>query len=366
MRWDIFCKVIDNHGDLGVCWRLACELAARGHAVRLWVDEPQGLAWMAPHGRDGVQVLAWTADSPAPEPGDVVVEAFGCDPHEAFLAAIAQRAKVAGRQPAWINLEYLSAEPWVERCHALASPVMGGPARGLSKRFFYPGFTAATGGLVRERDLDARQAAFDRKAWLQAHGLPESGERLVSLFCYEPPVLPALLGQLAAGAQPTRLLVTEGRARAATQAALRALDDQSPGWNATGRLALTFLPLMPQPAYDELLWACDMNFVRGEDSLVRALWAQRPFVWHIYPQEDGAHEAKLEAFLDWLAAPASLRNFSRAWNGIDGADTTALPSPELPAWEAATREAVRGLRARPDLVTQLLEMADPARWAPAA
>ncbi|HEY0886111.1 MAG TPA: elongation factor P maturation arginine rhamnosyltransferase EarP, partial [Ramlibacter sp.] len=22
MLWDIFCKVIDNHGDIGVCWRL--------------------------------------------------------------------------------------------------------------------------------------------------------------------------------------------------------------------------------------------------------------------------------------------------------------------------------------------------------
>ena len=30
MLWDLFCRVIDNHGDLGVCWRLARDLAARG------------------------------------------------------------------------------------------------------------------------------------------------------------------------------------------------------------------------------------------------------------------------------------------------------------------------------------------------
>ena len=59
MLWDIFCKVIDNHGDIGVCWRLATQLAARGHEVRLWVDDAAALDWMAPGGHDRVQVLAW-------------------------------------------------------------------------------------------------------------------------------------------------------------------------------------------------------------------------------------------------------------------------------------------------------------------
>ncbi len=127
MRWDIFCKVIDNHGDLGVCWRLSGELAARGDVVRLWVDEPSALAWMAPGAREGghtgVQVLPWDPQSqaPAPEPGDAVIEAFGCDPHPSFLAALAQATRARGRQPAWINLEYLSAEPYVERSHGLVS-----------------------------------------------------------------------------------------------------------------------------------------------------------------------------------------------------------------------------------------------------
>ena len=57
MRWDIFCKVIDNHGDLGVCWRLACGLAAQGETVRLWVDDPSALAWMAHGGCQGVTVI---------------------------------------------------------------------------------------------------------------------------------------------------------------------------------------------------------------------------------------------------------------------------------------------------------------------
>ena len=349
MQWDIFCQVIDNHGDAGVCWRLAAELAARGQGVRLWIDDPSPLDWMAPGGRPGVEVVRWQAQSGAMEaraPGEVVIEAFGCNPHEAYLDALARRARDAGRAPAWINLEYLSAEAWVERCHGLPSPVMSGPARGLVKRFFYPGFTPATGGLIREQALAARQAAFDPLAWRAARGLPLQGERLVSLFCYEPPALPALLRQLGQDPQPSRLLVTEGRARAAVEQALAACAGAPVP-------AITQLPLMPQPQLDQLLWACDLNFVRGEDSLVRALWAGRPFAWHIYPQDDGAHQAKLQAFLDWLQAPASLRALHQAWNGFDA----RLPSLDLPAWQACAQQARDDLLQGPELVSQRLAAA---------
>ena len=94
--WDIFCKVIDNFGDIGVCWRLACCLAARGQPVRLWLDDASALAWIAPQGAGGVQVLAWTAQSPqvgVDRPGDVVVEAFGCDIDAAWVAGLGSPAK---------------------------------------------------------------------------------------------------------------------------------------------------------------------------------------------------------------------------------------------------------------------------------
>jgi uncharacterized repeat protein (TIGR03837 family) len=109
MQWDLFCRVIDNFGDIGVCWRLAADLAGRGEAVRLWTDDAGALAWMAPQGAPGVQVCAWPADGAAvAEPGEVVIEAFGCALPPPFVAAMAARAARA-RPPVWINLEYLSA-----------------------------------------------------------------------------------------------------------------------------------------------------------------------------------------------------------------------------------------------------------------
>lgn len=357
-RWDIFCKVIDNHGDLGVCWRLACQLATLGERVRLWIDDPAALRWMAPSGHDGVQVIDWcdaaavhaAVSAPAP---DVLVEGFGCEPAPELVARFAEAPGQA-----WINLEYLSAEPYVERLHGLPSPVFKGPGAGLSKRFFYPGFTPATGGLLREPGLMERRARFDRAQWLATQQIAWTGtERLVSLFCYEPPALAALLEQLAQGPEPTRLLVTAGRATQAVQA-IRAVfsDEKLPVRASTlrGALSISYLPYLTQTDYDHLLWACDLNFVRGEDSWVRALWAGAPFVWQIYPQDDDAHHAKLNAWLDCLGAPPSLRLFHHAWNGVDN---TALPPLQTQGpWHETVLAARTRLLAQSDLVTQLREL----------
>ncbi len=342
MHWDIFCKVIDNLGDAGVCWRLAADLGARGHAVRLWMDDGSMLPWMAPQGAPRVQVVPWTEPAPDLEPGDAVVEAFGCDPPPSFVARMAARTPA----PTWINLEYLSAESYVERSHGLPSPVLHGPGAGLVKQFFYPGFSERTGGLLREQDLPGRRAAFDRGAWLRQWGIePAGGARVLSLFCYEPAALPQLLDQLSAAAVRTELLVTAGRAAAAVRPHAH---------RAGGALRLHSLPLLSQREYDHLLWSCDLNFVRGEDSLARALLAGVPFVWQIYPQHDDAHHAKLEAFLDWLDGPAGLRDFFRAWNGIGAAP---LPELDVAGWRATATRVLDRAQALPELAGELVRHA---------
>jgi len=349
--WDIFCTVIDNHGDLGVCWRLTRQLRDAGQRVRLWVDDASALVWMAPTAAQepGIEVKAWAQASDAATlaalpPADAWVEAFGCEIPEAFVAhAVVNRQQ----QPVWINLEYLSAEAWVPRMHSLPSPVMSGPAKGWTKRFFYPGFTPDTGGLLREADLLQRLLAFDRAAWRQRHAPQlQPGGRLISLFCYEPAALPQLLQQMVG--TPDHLLVTPGRPLAAVQKALAGMD-QHPNWSA--------LPYTDQNGFDEMLHACDLNFVRGEDSLVRALWAGQPFVWHIYPQDNKAHHAKLEAFLDWLQAPESLQRLHRVWNGMLQTPWPAIDDSTLQEWRMHVQAVRQKLLLQDDLLTQLMALA---------
>lgn len=298
MRWDLFCRVIDNYGDIGVCWRIAAALGARGETVRLWADDASALAWMAPQGAPGVEVGAFGA---AGAPGEVVVEAFGCDPPPDFVA------RMAIARPVWINLEYLSAEAWVERSHGLPSPQRDGQ----TKWFFFPGFTPATGGLPGPGPR---------------HGRPP-GPRRASVFCY--PAAP--LARLAE-AFDGELWLTPGPAQALQGPCTRAL------------------AFSDQTGYDRLLQACEVNFVRGEDSLVRAIWAGAPFVWQIYPQHDGVHRGKLEAFLALLQPPEDVRALWLAWNGFG-----PWPArwPDEGPWRAACDALRTRLAAMPDLVTQL-------------
>lgn len=358
--WDVFCHVVDNLGDVGVCWRLANNLATRGQRVRLWIDQPEPLRWMAPGaiegGCPGIDVIPWTTPLPAGvceslEPAQVWVETFGCHPPaEAQLALAAQLGKGV-TPPVWINLEYLSAEPYVERSHGLPSPVMSGPLKGLGKWFFFPGFTAATGGLLREPDIETRREAFNASAWRDRMQIPLHA-LAVSLFCYEPQALETALTQSGLQRPTVKWLITPGHAAAAVQH-LRVRNATAP-W-VTGERMLS-LPLQSQAGFDEMLWACDLNFVRGEDSLVRALWAGNPFVWQLYPQEDGAHLIKLEAFLGWLQAPDSLRLFHLAWNGAAPSESLVWPdTARLAEWRVTVESARKRLLALASLSEQLLE-----------
>ena len=356
LRWDIFCRVIDNFGDIGVCWRLSATLAMRGQCVRLWVDDACALVWMAPDGATNVRVMRWESDAPMPQdalPGDVVIEAFGCEVDHAWIAinnvAINAYSMWANGQndlknPVWINLEYLSAESYVERSHGLRSPVLEGAAMGMDKWFFYPGFTPKTGGLIH----DAASPVI----------APKLNQGRISLFCYEPPALKQLLDQLAHAQEPSQLIVMQGRAQAAVNTIVQRKNSLSPLWNMRNMLSIQEQKLLSQSQYDALLRSCDLNFVRGEDSLVRAIWAGRAFVWQIYPQVDGAHEAKLEAFLDWFQAPLDLREFHRVWNGLSQAQ---LPEIDTAAWAACAQSAQARLLAQPDLVSQLLDFVEEKR-----
>lgn len=384
MLWDIFCRVIDNFGDIGVCWRLSADLAARGHAVRLWVDDPAALAWMAPPPR-AVDVQCWdTAVTQPPEPGDVVVEAFGCDPPDAFVHRM-QRA----HPPCWVNLEYLSAESYVERSHGLPSPVGSGPGAGLRKWFYYPGFTERTGGLLREPGLLAQRDAFQaephqRTAWLTAlqvgsvtNQLPDdmAASRWVSVFCYDSAPLPKWLDALADSAltseqTPTTVLLTPGPATRLARQWQAAHPHKVT--QAASHLRLYELPHLSQTEFDRLLWSCDLNFVRGEDSAVRALWAGKPHIWQIYEQDDGVHAEKLQAFMDrWMAGwdchmVTHIARIWRAWNLL-GPDAEAdiwaslLPLASSNAWSRSSKQASDNLANQADLSTQLIQFVTQAR-----
>lgn len=360
-RCHIFCAVIDNYGDLGVCWRLARHLADdHAVAVTLWVDDLASFQHLAPalnavsdnQRLDNLEVRRWHADGVNAPPADLVIEGFACELPEQYILAMAARPE----PPVWINLEYLSAEPWVDSCHGLTSIH---PGTGLAKYFWFPGFTPATGGLLRsESELTSMQTALSQRR----------STRHLSLFGYEQPALASLLDTLAADThEPTTLSVFAGRALPDVRHWLGR--ELRTGDHVTcGGLTIEVLPLLHHRDYDQLLAQCDLNLVRGEDSFVRAQWAGAPMLWHIYPQAEDAHLVKLKAWQARVEAtateantpmPASWTSALSRWNA-GNCDVTPHTTDwsqflaELPDMRRAMQSWRPHLLTQPDLATQLM------------
>ena len=337
--WDVYCKVIDNYGDVGVCWRLARNLVQRGQHVRLFVDNADALAWMADlNDLAHPQLAVHDWHDALDTCGDVVIEAFGANLPESTELALANAA-AAGRMLSWLNLEYLSAEPTSKDNHGLSSPVSQGPAGGLMKQFFYPGFVRGTGGILRDDDTYHQAMTPQTLRWP-----PKS----MALFSYESPSLGLLINQA------TEMGMSIQTAAGRTTAHVQQLADQ----DDIGVGNIGMLPHCTQQQFDTWLAEQDFLVVRGEDSLTRAIWAGKPFLWHVYPQEDGAHRIKLNAFLDWLDAPTDMRNAFKTLNGTRSLreDTLMFPSDKVrwQAWTQCVRAARSKLLAQNDLVTRLI------------
>lgn len=364
---DLFCRVIDNYGDIGVCWRLAKDLQqhikqyanhlslpkmdADNVSVRLWVDDLVSFARIEPHIRphlsqqtvDDICIMHWVQSmeyhtiTPAP----IVIEAFGTNLDEAFVHTMSQHTKC------WLNLEYLSAEPWVEDFHGQSSP----QPNGVPKYFFFPGFTNKTGGLIKEINLHQRIVDFQTHEtqvheWLASYIHPkvaqahQAGARLVSVFCYPSApfdsLVTSLLQQYSFDQRPTILLLPQGVLPEAEKELARIIEDYSIRWTSPSSpqipIHLQRFDFIPQEQFDYLLSACDFNIVRGEDSFVRAIWSGKPFIWHIYEQQEYTHIEKLQAWLNSAQAPSLVKNLHLAWNHYAALNNPAI-APDLPPKE---------------------------------
>jgi len=418
LHWDIFCTVIDNYGDIGICWRVARQLVhEHGQQVRLWVDDLESFRRICPEvdpEQDSqtladVEIWRWSQDMPAVHPADVVVEAFACRVPESFLQTMAARTP----KPVWINLEYFSAEAWVAESHGLGSPH---PRLPLTQYFFIPGIGPGTGGLLGSReelqalagfqaDAAARQAFWNellppplqgafrlacrnrsmgaehapRIPHLAPSPLPRRGEGntgslrdvhieeqalRISLFAYDNLAIPGLIEALRQAGQPVHLLASEGKSLGQVAAGLGVSSLQAGDSHTQGSLTVQVLPFVEQGRYDQLLWACDVNFVRGEDSFIRAQHAGKPLVWQAYAQEDGAQWPKLEAFLTHYVtglspnAETALREAWRAWNaGENRPEIWREWLTHLPEYQKHARAWAGKLQTWPNLVEELVKFA---------
>ena len=302
---DIFCRVIDNYGDAGVCLHLGRNLSTQESActqesafqVRLFCDDltvMHTIANAADYTNPNLSLCPWKAPLDHYEPSDVVIGAFGCRFDTTTLAAL-RRSQQQGGRPLIINLEYLSAESWVEDCHLLPSL-----ADGLTCYFLFPGFTARTGGLNLDRAFLAQcQAQLDQAQLDQAHTVPPADPYTVSLFGYDNPAVARFISALERDGRRWQVQIFSGLAQDNFNRLYQQNLQVGESWTQ-GSVTCTIVPMTDHQGYDQVLLTSTINLVRGEDSIVRAMHTGHPFLWQIYPQDEQAHIIKLKAFLDCM------------------------------------------------------------------
>ena len=284
------CKVIDFFGDIGVAWRIAKQLKVDFNIeVYLLVDDLVTTKRLIPsidlslqkQTINGINICHcdFSEDSTSlPPPPDFVFNLFNIDlPHS-------YKTLIKRKKSKYIAIEYLSAEPWVDNFHLKPSI---DPRSGLIKTYFYPGFTNQTGGLIREKGLFLRREAFNqsrRKKFIQSLG-GDPNLYSISLFYYPIQKIEVFLDVIDHIKKPAQFFIPQY------------LFDLLKLKNNYQFIHIIPYPFLNHDDFDNLLWSCDLNFVRGEDSWTRAIWAGKPFIWQPYIQENNIHLIKLKAFL---------------------------------------------------------------------
>jgi uncharacterized repeat protein (TIGR03837 family) len=373
-RWDIFCKIVDNYGDIGVCWRLSQQLAHEHLLqVRLFIDDMPAAKKIITaldcatklQIINGVEICVWPTLENCVDinPADCILETFSCELPDVYIQQILLKNSI------WVNLEYLSAENWVSDFHTKPSPH---PTLAITKHYFFPGFKIDTGGLIREANLVAERVAFinsqakQLEFWQKLgisneNNLTENSIK-ISLFCYPQADIISLIAVLEIVNQPVHLFIPFNSSITIINDASTGTKNKNCNEIHKGNLTIHLLPFLSQADYDHLLWACDLNFVRGEDSWVRAIWAAKPFIWQPYIQTDDTHIKKLKAFLDLYLNAATqevksiLRESQLAWSKSNPATPVPLTRliNNLPKLRAYAQQETNNLAEQPDLATKLV------------
>ena len=303
---DIFCEIIDNYGDIGVVYRTAKELQKifPESKIRVFLNRldefkkiNSQVIDLPSQNIDGIEYITfdYLRDN-ANEllTAQVIIEAFGCQIPKEYMEIAYDNSELL------INLEYLSAEDWIEDFHLQSSPLGRGK---LKKVFFMPGFTEKSGGVIADSNyLERIQRVLENKEFYEKKYLSDIEDRenkiVGTLFSYEKNFTP-LLEDLKKLDKDVVILAMGEKTQDSLRKILKnfSIEDFRNSLKY-GKIEIRFLNFLNQEEYEELINIVDFNFVRGEDSFIRAVLTGKPYMWHIYCQEEYAHMDKIEGFLD--------------------------------------------------------------------
>lgn len=326
---DIFCNIIDNFGDIGVSYRLAKEIASNKYIVHLYVDDLyifskienkinihkkfQKLSkYLFIHKWDNNLKHNYI-------PSYTIIETFGCNLPQYISNKITDKNL-------WINLEYLSAENWIEDCHLKISP----QSNGLKKYFFFPGFTPNTGGL----NFNKLVTKINKIKFLQKFSHHISNRKLKIkeipnlcknysfnlIFTYDNPQVKNITISKLKQNPNSVFFIAEGKSSTIfNNNTIKEIKEKFP------KAKLFKFKMINQSNFNKLINICDLVIVRGEDSIVQAIIQEKLFLWDIYKQEENAHLDKIKHFI-YKYIPQNNKNYNDIYESLINLNTSNIYS----------------------------------------
>ena len=302
---DIFCEIIDNFGDIGVVYRISKELKNIYQNARIRIVLNRTDEFKAINKRvkdleyqeiDGLICTTFSYVKKNAESfgaADLFIEAFGCDVPEEYLKIAKKNSKL------WINLEYLSGEKWIEDFHLCESLI---DSKTLKKIFFMPGFSEKSGGVIIDSGfLKRKEYGMDNREEVLKKYYPEidfQNKLIGTVFSYEKNFENLLETLEKQDRETVLILMGEKTQKSFSEILQKKFRENFGKIGKYGKITMLNADFLSQEEYEEVISAVDFNFTRGEDSFVRSILLGKPFMWHIYLQEEKAHMDKIRAFND--------------------------------------------------------------------
>ncbi len=302
---DIFCEIIDNFGDIGVVYRISKELKKifQNVRIRMVLNRLEEFKAINKKVKDidfqEIDGLICVTEKYVKEnaetfgTADVFIEAFGCNVPEEYIKRAKENSKL------WINLEYLSGEKWIEDFHLCESLI---DSKTLKKIFYMPGFSEKSGGVIIDSGfLERKEYGKNNREEVLKKYFPnvDIKDKLIgTVFSYEKN-FDNLLEVLKDYKRETLLiLMGEKTQKSFSEILQKKLIENFGKIVKYGKITMMYADFLSQEEYEEVISAADFNFTRGEDSFVRGILLEKPFMWHIYLQEEKAHMDKIKAFTE--------------------------------------------------------------------
>lgn len=316
----VLCKVVDNFGDIGVVWRLCCQLSNQikkenlTSKINLIVDDLASFNKICNSVDsnksfqivENINIFNWNDeklcyDEFSKNDGEnlsVILEVFQCG-RPSWMEKILFEEKL-NRTVQIIMIDYLTAEKYAEDFHCLQSLTRSSKVQKVN---FMPGFTNKTGGLIIDSEWEQLCDYKNNKTLL--------------CFTYDRN-WDALANACKKSNYIEKVLIAPGKGYDSLKKSFYS------NFIKDSNLKIEELSFMNQNEWDKMLKNCGVLFIRGEESMSRACLSGIPFVWHAYPQSDEYQLIKVRALLERMSVHFSVEDFKiieKVWILINSAES---------------------------------------------